>query len=673
MKNIQISTTNDHLSRVASGTNAIKAVSELIWNSLDAGANNITAVFDTNHLGGLDLIEVRDDGCGINATQVERLFGNLGDSWKRTTEKFKNRPLHGKKGEGRFKAFSLGESLIWETVYEDDNDHKHYRFTIHGSMSGETIFSYDEPQECSDRVGTTVRVQAISKNQSALLAAEAVNHFTVIFAGYLHKFPNVNIYIDGTRLTPENHCKIVHAESLSDITATDGKQYPALLEIVEWDISVPRELQLCDDSGIELQVAEAKVNAKGEKFSIRIRSDYFKILDQQNLLLIDTPEIQDAIDAGRNIARGYFRRKRAAEAANVVQQWKDEKIYPFEDKEEKELSAIEIAERQVFDIIGVNVQDFLPDFDKADSSAKKFTFRLLAQALKDNPESLQKILTEVLNLDPEKQADLADLLQKTDLANIIKCAKTVANRLDFLVGLENLLFDKETKYKLLERDQLHKILENEAWIFDENFTLSASEATLNEVLQKHRKEYGLDTSDDSPVLREDGREGRVDLFLGLATCPREGEKDHLVIELKRPKKKIDGNVLMQVDSYALAISNDPRFEKSKTHWKIIAISDEMDPIADMRAHQANKPVGLVTENAENNIEVWAFTWTQVISRARAKLHFLNESLRYEADRESAKKYLLEKHEKFIPQIEKENPQADNKTEESEEPEEVTNA
>ena len=153
MKNIPISTTHDHLSRVASGISPINAVSELIWNSLDAGANNITVVFDTNELGGLIQIEVCDDGYGINAAQVEKLFGSLGDSWKKTMEKFKNRPLHGKKGEGRFKAFSLGESVTWATVYEDDNDHKYYHFSIHGSMSGKTIFSYDDPQDCSDHVG----------------------------------------------------------------------------------------------------------------------------------------------------------------------------------------------------------------------------------------------------------------------------------------------------------------------------------------------------------------------------------------------------------------------------------------------------------------------------------------------------------------------------------------
>jgi len=655
MKDIPINTTRDHLTRIATATNAINAVAELIWNGLDAGANNISAIFDTNTLGGVEQIEIRDDGCGINATQVKKLFGDLGNSWKKNTERFKNRPLHGKKGEGRFKAFSLGEKVTWDTVYESA-DHKHYHFSIHGSMTGASVFRGGETKECNDPVGTKVTIQAISKNHGSLLDDQVLSRFTVIFAGYLHKFPDVTICINGTNIIPENHCQIVYSEQLPEIVADDGKKYPVIAEIIEWNIPVEREIQLCDDSGIELQVTDVKIQAKGENFTIRIKSDYFKILDQQNLLLVEElrPEVQDAIDAGRNVARVYFRKKKAAEAANIVQQWKAEQIYPFEEKADKDLSAVELAERQVFDIIGVNVQDFLPDFEKADNSAKKFTFRLLAQALKDSPESLQKILTEVLNLDQDKQKDLADLLKKTDLNNIIKCAKTVANRLDFLVGLENLLFDKETKRTLLERDQLHKILETEAWIFDENFTLAASEATLNEVLQIHIGKLGKMCDDDTPVEREDGTHGRVDLLLGLATRPRQDEMDHLIVELKRPSKKIDTEVLDQARSYALAIAADPRFDKEKTHWKVIAVSDEMDEEAEACVNQANMPSGQYHKSKDGNIEVWAYTWTQIIGRARAKLEFLNKSLCYEADRDSSKQYLLETYEKFIPKVAEEN-------------------
>ena len=74
-------------------------------------------------------------------------------------------------------------------------------------------------------------------------------------------------------------------------------------------------------------------------------------------------------------------------------------------------------------------------------------------------------LGEVLGLKKEAQDDLAELLKKTPLASIIQSAKIVANRLDFLAGLENLLFDKDTKKTLLERDQIPQNPQKKTFIF----------------------------------------------------------------------------------------------------------------------------------------------------------------------------------------------------------------
>jgi hypothetical protein len=275
---------------------------------------------------------------------------------------------------------------------------------------------------------------------------------------------------------------------------------------------------------------------------------------------------------------------------------------------------------------------------------------LLAQALHQNPESVQLIITELLNLKKEEQEDLAELLRCTPFQNIISSAKTVTNRLDFLIGLENLLFDKESKKKLLERDQLHKILENEAWIFNEEFALSGSELPLEEVLQLHLGKLGKRQDEDEPVLREDDKQGRVDLMFSRTTQPRHDERDHLVVELKRPKQKINSEVLSQVESYAIAVAQDPRFLKEKTRWRFVVVSNEMDDHAQRKARQRQKPRGLVFDDAELNIEVWAYEWTEVIANARARLQFINNSLNYEASRESARGYLEKAHSKFIPNV-----------------------
>jgi hypothetical protein len=46
-------------------TRPLRAVSEIVWNALDADANNVSVDFRLNPLGALDEIVIIDDGSGI--------------------------------------------------------------------------------------------------------------------------------------------------------------------------------------------------------------------------------------------------------------------------------------------------------------------------------------------------------------------------------------------------------------------------------------------------------------------------------------------------------------------------------------------------------------------------------------------------------------------------------
>ena len=527
MKSIQLSPKKDFLDRVGSAS-PIKAVSELIWNGLDAGANNVNVEYKFNGLDALDKIVVSDDGCGIDARQVEVMFGGIGESWKRSLSRCHGRSLHGKNGEGRFKAYSLGDLIKWDTVFSDAGTCKHYEIV---GRSNPYSFDYTSPEQVSGVPHTTVSVTNLKdKGLGSLYAESALFEFAKIFAQYLVKNPGVRLKINGSELDPREYCSPIFTATLREFHDKNGKTYPILLEILEWKQPVERGISLCDSTGIELHAVEAKLRAKDVNFTVLVKSDYFAELAKENRLILEDldPDVDRIVAEARDSARGYFRARKADKLANIVAQWKADDIYPYEEKES--LSPVEKAERQVFDIIGVNIEDYLPQFEEADKAQRKFTFRLLAQAITNNPESLQKIITEVLNLKKEDQDDLADLLKKTNLTNVIRSAKTVADRLNFLEGLKHLLFDKETKKSLLERDQLHQILQREAWIFDENFALTVSEATLNEVLNLHLEMLGKRNDDESEVKREDGGQGRVDLMFSLANKPREGETDHLIVE-----------------------------------------------------------------------------------------------------------------------------------------------
>jgi hypothetical protein len=78
-------------------------------------------------------------------------------------------------------------------------------------------------------------------------------------------------------------------------------------------------------------------------------------------------------------------------------------------------------------------------------------------------------------------------------------ATLVADRMKFLEALRFILFDYDARHKLRERSQLHKILEQNTWIFGEEYNLCASDKDLTTVLKAHREKLDPDLVIDDPV------------------------------------------------------------------------------------------------------------------------------------------------------------------------------
>lgn len=75
---------------------AVKAVLELVWNSLDADATQVDVVIERAGTTGIDKIVVTDDGDGITPEKARTAFKQVGNSDKRvggTTDRLQ-RPLH---------------------------------------------------------------------------------------------------------------------------------------------------------------------------------------------------------------------------------------------------------------------------------------------------------------------------------------------------------------------------------------------------------------------------------------------------------------------------------------------------------------------------------------------------------------------------------------------------
>ncbi len=621
----------------------IPALSEFIWNSLDADADSVSVRFDYNGIGAMSAVVVTDNGYGMEFSEAPEMFRKLGGSWKKLSAKTKTtgRFLHGQEGRGRFKAFSIGRFAEWDVTYEKGRELWTFKISINSNNIREVRISEEVKAHPAKQRGVILTITELHKDYEVFLSDNGIQEITEIFALYLVDYKNVSISVGSNKIDPSKAIFGRQSLNLSDVS--DGEtSFPVRLEIIEWYSNTKRILYLCNDKGFPFSQADRRFQVGEYYFSAYLKSEYISKLQNENIInLADfNPLINKIIDEAQQKIKDYFRERAAQEACNIVAEWKEKNIYPYLGDA---ATALEQVERQVFDIVAVNVAQYLPDFEATPQKNKAFHLRLLRQAIEKSPEDLQLILSEILKLPKSKQEELAGLLRDVSFSAIISAAKIVADRLKFLTGLESILFDADSKNRLKERSQLHRIIAQNCWLFGEEFNLSVDDQSLTEVLRKHRKIIRDEIVINEPVKHISKERGIIDLMLSRSIRRHKAnELTHLVVELKAPKVKIDVNEVMQIEQYAFSVKKDERFRSVNTTWIFWVISDDY---GDYAAERMNGRNGLIHE--KENIRIYVKTWAQVLDENRACLQFFQERLEYQADKGSSLKYLQDNYDKFL--------------------------
>ncbi|CAM5554907.1 hypothetical protein ATER59S_04571 [Aquamicrobium terrae] len=648
VEHVSISIQDDFLAR-QTRAQPIAALAELIWNSLDGEASSVDVEFERADLaGGLSKIVVYDNGEGFPRSEAAKLFGNLGGSWKRLTRRTrtKSRMVHGQEGRGRYKAFALGRSIVWKVCYLEAGKPKAFEISLLESDLKDVAITEerDAPGQAS---GVIVEIADIKRDFRVLESDEGLQELAETFALYLINYQDVAIRIAGQRLDPETAIAGQEQLTLPPIKDADGTEYPAELHLIEWRADTKRTLYLCSENGFPLDQVETRFHVPGFSFSAYLKSPYIAALHNDGRLGVAemVPELRQAVDVAREAIKEHFRERAAQRARNVVEEWKSADIYPFKGEP---ATPVEKAERQVFDIVAVNVQEFTPELAAATPKARALHLRMLRHAIERGPDDLQMILREVLDLPERKQKELAALLQETTLSAIITAAKTVADRLKFIAALESIVFDPETKGRLKERSQLHKILAENTWVLGEEYNLWASDKDLKRVLEKHRAVLDPDIVIDDPVKVIGKKRGIVDLMLSRATRRhRANDIEHLVVELKAPKVVIGADEITQAKRYAMAVSKDERFHTVKgVRWHFWIVSNSYDEFARADIEGGPDPARQLIHR-KDNISVGIKTWGELIEENRARLQFFQEHLEHSADESAAIRYLQERHSKYL--------------------------
>ncbi|WP_217236269.1 ATP-binding protein [Streptomyces sp. AC555_RSS877] len=622
----------DFIEKVARRTDPLGAVEELVWNSLDADATEVYVELELDDFGGVQAVVVRDNGHGIPSATVESAFKGMGGSWKRTAPGTESgRQLHGRHGYGRFRVLALGSNASWTSVSEGPGGMTEVVIRF---QDGDSEFEVNErTPRSSQEPGTIVRVTGEAQRKLRLTAEQAREELTSRLAMYLSKYPTATVWWCGTALDPSEAIQGQPFEEELDIGIDTGGPGP-LLRIVEWKTKPPRrELLICDDIGVHRVTLLAQIQAPDFDFTAYVLWSKFANLTDHDALEgeFEHPDslLGSTVKAARNRLRSYFREQERERTKKLVQQWIEEGVYPYSGQPS---GPVEVAERDTFNEVASLVSRQL----KGPKSALRTQMVLLREALRRQPTAMAKVLDELFALSGPQKERLEDLVDRTPMANLIAANAETIDRIDALSTLRTLLFEFESRYTMREKDQLHRMLEKELWIFGDEYGHAVSEIGLTKALNRHLPRLDGRTVPQQKIQLQNGTSGRLDLLLSCVSGAGR-TKQHLVVELKRPRTVLSEAEVAQINSYAYAVTTDERYRHDdQTRWEFWLVGNSIHDVV-----QWQHPNGYVKN--DDRVTIRIITWGAIIDACEERLRKQRERLDYASDQTHSIAYAQRVH------------------------------
>ncbi|PZS17608.1 MAG: histidine kinase [Pseudonocardiales bacterium] len=649
MAELHLQAGDDHVERLAHENDPVRAVVELIWNAIDAEAPEVTVTLvHDDILGAITKTTVADTGHGIARDELDATFGRIGGSWKRFATKTKNgkRGLHGERGEGRLRAFALGNRVTWVS-HSVDTTGALQRVEVGGSTAHRHVFNYDSKLASDSPTGTVVTAWNDSQKSLGILEAESTldvlrSHFAPVLLNDEH----LSLTYNGVPIDPADAIASSDDSPLP-FTDEDGNAHAASLRIIEWKSGKHRAIYYGQDAEHFVHEESAKDIETQFRYSAYVTWDG---LDHEALSILGLGDMAGGPvgalwSAARDGIRSHFAGRRRERRKEQLEKWKKEKVYPYEGKAKSET---EKAERAVFDVVASTLASQISNKSK---DSARVTLTLLQSALRQDPEKLGTLFHEVAALTSTDRDTLARLLGETTLPAIIKAANVVTSRNKFLAGLERLLFPPEGTDTIGERDHLHPMLERELWIFGEAYHLMSSERGLTEMLRNHLRLEGLPTKGVQPVKRWDEKGGRVDLHLAVKMQEFDISR-HLVVELKAPEITLGRKELDQVEDYANTVLKNAAFATDKATWDFILVGTDYDELVENRFIEGGRSQGQVLapppKSGRPTVRVFVRRWRDILDENRGRLRFMTSNLEHDPSLEDGLNHIRQQYADLLP-------------------------
>ncbi|MEM9450278.1 MAG: ATP-binding protein [Cyanobacteria bacterium P01_E01_bin.6] len=611
---------------------SIQAIYEIVWNGLDAKANNVDIKVIYNPLGGLDHVTILDDGEGIDIDNIEDKFGKFNESSKRHDD-----DKHGSHGKGRLAFHKLGDVAVWYTR----RGQRHVKITIRSDEIKK--YKGSDIAEAEQHVllkaydaGTCVELHNCS-NRNLPENDDLADSLGTEFGWFLALNSTKKIRLNGKEIkTPEHDINEANFE-------IDGYKFAA--KIIRWNEKPSSEKSYNYLIHKDFRTVRKELSKFNNKFKFYITTfvfsrwvdNYIPDILELDQRAIDQRKIYNKLmyhlqDLQREVHKTFLRNY----VDNEINKYDEKGYFPsYKNLDHK------YAEWRKNNTKSVLRDIYIADpiiFNRLNERQAKILIRLLDAVLVSNENnSLFDVLDGVLDLDEENISLLANQLEKVTFENIVSTIETLQKREAAVSKIKEIMANRYDE--VLETPDLQKIIESNTWLFGPQYTiLGAEEDDFTSIAKKLRDSIrGIDDITDSDIEEGSKLEGarkQVDLFLArkMATYNFANEPVYkcVVLEIKRPSVSLNKKHLHQLDEYAEIIAKHTAFSSNRMNFELILVGRKISK----DDHQIKSRLGNLKHSGEyglvsdgdDRIKCYVKDWFTIFDEFELSNKYLLENL-----------------------------------------------
>jgi hypothetical protein len=259
---------------------------------------------------------------------------------------------------------------------------------------------------------------------------------------------------------------------------------------------------------------------------------------------------------------------------------------------------------------------------------RQVIYPLLDKAISNG--DIEEILLSITALDDEQVKKFRELLDNVALSEVIRFSHDVYKKQQFLDFLHQIVYGEIAKY-LLERKQLHKIIEKHLWIFGEEYTntpILFSDTQLAKNLEQVRTKHFKFQKNKNDINYYDIKDKNIlditDLFFYNERIMNNNQREIMIVELKAPRVKISQTELNQVERYMFDIEQMDKFSNS-LKYKIILVSSGFSAMGESLIAHEDKNL-YYRKSTQKDIEIYVLKWSDIIQGNKQRLSYLGNLL-----------------------------------------------